>query len=256
MQKLSIFFLYLIFSSAPGFSNNEILLNTWDSKVYNPKDNGLVSLTFEARVGGLTESLNSSLIIPNISKVYFEVTWDNKKQFNVKVLGLPSGFAELKQALEMTMVDKLRFFIPTSFFSLFKDYKVSSKKIDSGMQYTLEDKTYLKEITQMDIFFDQDKKLTKIGIGSSKGREINSYKFEEISSEGKYLLKSYLVENVGIQGAFAMSYDIEYSQMGKFYFPSKITITSQMQSLPGEKGERQIFSEAKSVITFSNFSIK
>jgi hypothetical protein len=82
------------------FSQAENLLKSWDSKVYNPKNEGLNSLSFEAKVNGLAESLKTTLIIPNISKVFFKVTWDKKNQFKVNLIGLPQGFNELKNSFK------------------------------------------------------------------------------------------------------------------------------------------------------------
>ncbi len=256
MMNTSIFFLYLILFPTLVFSQGENLLKSWDSKIYNPKNEGLNSLSFDAKVDGLAESLKSNLIIPNISKVFFKITWDKKNQFKVNLMGLSQGFNELKNALESTMIDKLRFFIPTSFYEPLSEYQISTKIVESGIQFTLEDKTFLKEATKVEVFFNKAKNLSKLEIYSLRGKEINSFIFGESSIENKLLLKEFLVENVGAQEIFALSYSVEYAKVNKFLLPKRISITSQLHSLPTGNGQKQVFSESKYEVSFSNFSVK
>jgi hypothetical protein len=252
-MKISTIFLYSLFFCASIWAQSENLLKSWDSKVYNPTDFGLTSLSFEARVSGLTETLKSSLIIPNISSVFFRVTWDNKKRFRVKLIGLPPGFNEIKNSLELTMLDKLRFFIPNKTNEFAQGYELSAEKLDSGIKYTLDDKTFLKDITKIEVFFDGAKNLSKVDF---KGREINTFTFEEQTGSKKLLLKNLLVEVPGAQGIFAVNYAVDYINVGKFYFPKSISVASQAQSAAGEKVQKQIFAESKTKITFSNFLVK
>jgi hypothetical protein len=168
-------------------------------------------------------------------------------------MGLPQGFNDLKNSLEMTMVDKLRFFIPTPFFEGFKDYNVTSKTIDTGFQYTLEDKTFLKDITKLEVFFNKENLLSKIEIN---GRETNIFTFDSTLADKKLLLKDLIIESGGSQGVFALSYSVEYQKINKYIFPKKIFISSQLQSSSKEGGQKQIFSEVKSEVIFSNFTVK
>lgn len=255
-MKNSIIFLYFLFLSTSVFAQTENLLISWDSKIYNPKDFGLTSLSCEARITGLTESLKTTLIIPNISNVFFRITWDPKNQFSVKLVGLPPGFNEIKNSLELTLVDKLRFFIPLKIYEGIQDYEIKANRSDSGTQYILEDKSYLKGITKIEVSFDTAKKLSKMDLSGTNFREINTFTYDEVQGTKKFFLKNFLVENVGAQGVFAMSYDVDYADVGKYYFPKKINITSQVQSLPGEKGQKQIYTNSKYQITFSNFLVK
>src|SRR5574343_1755482 len=98
-MKYSTIFLYFLLLSTSAFSQGENLLKTWDSKVYDPTDLGLKSFSCEAKVNGLTETLKSALIIPNIQNVFFKITWDVKNQFTVKLIALPQGFNEIKNSL-------------------------------------------------------------------------------------------------------------------------------------------------------------
>jgi hypothetical protein len=255
-MNTSIFFLYLILFPTLVFSQGENLLKSWDSKIYNPKNEGLNSLSFDAKVDGLAESLKTNLIIPNISKIFFKITWDKKNQFKVNLMGLPQGFNELKNALESTMIDKLRFFIPTSFYEPLSEYQISTKLVESGTQYTLEDKTFLKEATKIEVFFNKTKNLSKVEINSLRGKEVNSFIFEDSSIEKKFLIKDLLIENVSAQGVFALSYLVEYAKVNKFVLPKRISITSQLHSTPTETGQKQVFSETKYEVSFSNFSVK
>ncbi len=252
-MKISTIFLYFLFFSNSVLAQPENLLKTWDEKVYNPRDFGLNSLSFEARVSGLTENLKSNLIIPSIKDVFFRVTWNIKKGFSVKLVGLPIGFTEIKNSLEITMVDKLRFFIPNKIFESMQGYELSAQKLDSGIQYSLDDKTFLKEITKIEVFFNAEKKLSKVEL---KGREINTFTYERQPDSQKLLLKNLLVEFVGDQSTYAMSYEVNYTNVEKYYFPKSINIISKLQSSVGEKGQKQVFAEVKSKITFSNFLVK
>lgn len=255
-MKNSIIFLYFLFLSYSALAETENLLKSWDSKIYNPTNFGLKSLSFEARVSGLTESLKSALIIPNINSVFFRITWDAKNQFNVKLNGFPPGFEEIKNSLELTMVDKLRFFIPLKIFDPIKGYEVSVNRLDSGVQYNLEDKSYLKDITQIQVLFDGANNLTKIDLKGSNIKETNTFTFEDLEGTKHLILKNLLVESMGAQGVFAMSYDVSYVSVGKFHFPKTISVTTQLQSLPGDKGQKQIFTDSKYQINFSNFLVK
>jgi hypothetical protein len=256
MMKNAIIFLYLILFPSIVFSQGENLLKSWDSKIYNPKNEGVNFLSFDAKVNGLAESLKTTLIIPNISKVFFKITWDKKNQFKINLMGLPKGFNELKNSLESTMIDKLRFFIPTSFYEPLSEYQISTKIVESGTQYTLEDKSFLKEATKVEVFFNKAKNLSKMEIYSLRGKEVNSFTFEDSSIENKLLIKDFLVENVSAQGVFALSYSIEYAKVNKFVLPKKILISSQLHSTPTENGQKQVFSESKYEVSFSNFSVK
>lgn len=255
-MKNTIIFLYLILFPPMIFSQGENLLKSWDNKVYNPKNEGLNFLSFDAKVNGLAESLKTSLIIPNISKVFFKITWDKKNQFKINLMGLPKGFNELKNSLESTLIDKLRFFIPTSFYEPLSEYQISAKIVESGTQYTLEDKTFLKEATKVEIFFNKEKKLSKMEINSLRGKEVNTFNFEDSSIENKLLIKDFLIENLSPQGVFALSYSVEYAKVNGFVLPKKISITSQLHSPPTENGQKQVFSESKYEVSFSNFSVK
>lgn len=255
-MKISIIFLYALFFCGALWAQSENLLKSWDTRVYNATDFGLTSLSFEARVSGLTEALKSSLILPNISSVFFQVTWNAKNKFTVKLIGLPSGFIEIKNSLELTMLDKLRFFIPNKINELAPGYEFSAQKLDSGSQYTLDDKTFLKAITKIEVFFDAGKNLSKIDFRGTNIREVNTFTFDEQAGPGKLLLKNLLVETVGAQAVAAINYAVDYFKVDKYYFPKSIIVTSQIQSPAGEKGQKQVFAESKSKITFSNFLIK
>jgi hypothetical protein len=252
-MKISIIFLYFLFFTTTGLAQAENLLESWDEKVYNPSNLGLSSLSFEARVTGLPETLKSSLIIPNIKDVFFRVDWNVKNKFTVKLVGLPSGFVEIKNSLELTMIDKLRFFIPNKIFQSMQGYELSSQKLDSGIQYTLEDKTFLKDITKIEVFFNAEKNLSKVEL---KVREVNTFTYDKQAGSQKLFLKNLLVETIGSQGVFAMSYDVNYTNVDKYYFPKSINVISRIQSPSGEKGQKQVFAEVKSKITFSNFLVK
>ena len=255
-MKNSIIFLYFLFLWTSVLAQTESLFKSFDNKIYNPKELGLNSLSVDAKVKGLTETLKATLIVPNISNVFFRITWDPKKQFNVKVIGLPPGFNEIKNSLELTMVDKLRYFIPPKIINLVKDYSLSTKKLDSGIQYTLEDKTFLKGITKIDAFFDRDNNLSKMEFKGLNIWEMNTFKYEELSGTKKLVIKNFLVESGGPQVVYATSYSVDYTNVGKFFFPKTISITAQVQTLPGEKGSKQTLAESKSEITFSNFQVK
>jgi hypothetical protein len=255
-MKISTIFLYALFFCGSLWAQSDNLLKSWDSRVYNPIDSGLTSLSFEARVSGLTEALKSSLILPNISAVFFQVTWNPKNKFTVKLVGLPTGFIEIKNSLELTMLDKLRFFIPNKINDLTQGYEFSTQKSDSGSQYTLDDKTFLKTITKIEVFFDGEKNLSKLDFRGTNIREVNTFTFDNQAGPSKLLLKNLLVEAVGAQSVVAVNYAVSYSQVDKYFFPKSISVTSQIQSLVGEKGQKQVFAESKSKITFSNFLVK
>lgn len=255
-MKYSTIFLYFLLFSTSAFSQGENLLKIWDSKVYDPTDFGLKSFSCEAKVNGLTETLKSALIIPNIHSVFFKITWDVKNQFTVKLVGLPQGFNEIKNSLELTMVDKLRFFIPSKIYGSIKDYELSVNRSDSGIQYILDDKSYLKNITQIQVLFDGANNLSKMDFKGTNLKEANTFVFEELEGTKKLSLKNFLVESFGAQGVFAMSYAVNYNKVGKYYFPKTITITTQLQSLPGEKGQKQILTDSNYQINFSNFLVK
>ena len=70
------------------------------------------------------------------------------------------------------------------------------------------------------------------------------------------LLKNLLVETVGAQAVVAINYAVDYFKVDKYYFPKSISVTSQIQSPSGEKGQKQVFAESKSKINFSNFLVK
>lgn len=252
-MKISTIFLYFLFFITSALAQSENLLKTWDEKVYNPTDFGLNTLSFEARVSGLTENLKSTLIIPSITDVFFRVTWNIKKGFSVKLVGLPIGFNEIKNSLELTMVDKLRFFIPNKIFESMQGYELSAQKLDTGIQYSLDDKTFLKEITKIEVFFNAEKQLSRVEL---KGKEVNTFTYGRQGDSQKLLLKNLLVETVGGQSTYAMSYEVNYTNVDKFYFPKSINIISKLQSSSGETGQKQVFAEVKSKITFSNFLVK
>lgn len=259
---IKIFFKFFILVNlllSPSFAKKRPnqLVREFDENYYNPAENGVKSLKFEARISNLTELLNKRLSIGKLKDVHYLIKWRKPRSYNIEVIGLPKGFMELKNELKGLILTRLDFVIPYKLQDKLKGYSLSRVLSKRGIKIKALDENYTKAVTEMFLTFGKNGNLKKIRALSPTGTLISSLTLGKSKwSKGKWVLKEYEIKSIlGIQTS-TMKYNISYLKNSGFGLPEIININTSYEIQNSIKNsEKNLKRETKTQLIFSNYEV-
>ncbi len=257
-MKLLNFLLLFLFSTTT-FANIEEL-EQFEIRSYNPQVRGVKDLVFEVRVDGLTDLLSKNLALGKLIDVYYKVYWLSPSEFRIEVMGLPNGFAEVKDDLRNLIKGKLEFVLPENFSSKFKDYTLKVEPTIDGKLIKAIDATYTMAVPELNIYFDKDNKLKAIESMAPMSKVRTEFFHSPKAWSNNKLVTDKVVSKSGVEGnSLTVTNEIDYLALDGLGFPSKIQVKNVQEYtvLATKKGEKNklLKKEQGSKIIFSKYEV-
>jgi hypothetical protein len=256
----AIIVIYLVsFSSFSEVKDSSVLgenevVEKFDAIFYKPQLFGLRDMVCEVRIVGLTEKVKNRIGKKKMNDLYFRLYWTFPGRTMVEVIGLPSGFKELKNELSAVILGKIDLIFPKSLTDQFRSYKLSGSK--SGNKYIVKgvDSTNMKDVSEAYLTFDNVGRLTKMRLLSPTGVRISSFNMERKGwSQNKYVINDMDIKiNLGIQTT-KIKQTLQYKKVASFGLPIRIVqnVTQRMHR-PGNLKAKENITSGKSIMVFSN----
>lgn len=229
----------------------------FDLKTYDPVKVGLKDFSCEVRLAGITDKIKQNFPTLNIKdEIYYKLYWVAPGKVDFQVMGMPSGFREIKQNLKNLVVNRLDYLIPQPLGKRFRSYKMTEMKQSGGIKVIGEDPTNSLPVNKVDMFFDNEGKLSSYKSYSPVGFRESRFDYGKKSwSKNKWVLKE--VEAKMIQGpqVTEIETEIDYKNYVGFGFPEKISIETKQYVVSPEQNEKKNERTGKTEITFSNYKI-
>ena len=233
------------------------VVRTFDIRSYDPLAYGLKDLTFEIRVSNLLEFVQKRIVTAKIEDIYYKVYWTQSPlKLEIKVMGLPPGFTEIKQELVALVRNRLDYILPKKLAPKIQGYSLKSSKLKSGLLIKGKDKSNRRSINEIKLAFDKIGKLQKLEMSSPAGYQKSELSLSPKSwSHNKWVVDKVTSTTIaGVQTTVIES-DLDYANVSGFGFPEKVLIkTTQKLNAPGKNGKEQK-RVIENIITFSSFKV-
>lgn len=252
------FFLYLFIGPCLSynlFASPDEILSTYDIRSYHPEKLDLKDLIFEIRMKDLVKQLNETKSYGVLEDIYFKVFWIFPGQYNIEIYGLPKGFKALRQNLKQQIKSRLSFVIPMKLSLLFRSYNLKIKKENKAQIIEAIPKVKKDAKSKIMISFDSSGKLKSI---DSQNEFINiysehTYKVFDDWSNNKWVLTEVTENRSEGPHRLFMKTQIMYKKVGKFGFPSKISISTTPSVVhSADKNSSKIL---KTTLLFSTYEV-
>ncbi len=257
---LSLLSIIIIFrSSSIGAQTKNETIEQYEIRSYNPKNNGLTDLVFEARINNLTEILNKTQNFGKLVDVYFKIYWLSPAQYKIEVMGLPKGFEEVRNDLTTLIKGKLEFIIPEKFSEKFKDYTLKSEPAVNGKLIKAIDDSYTLAIPEVELAFDNNGRLkTMVTKAAASFVKTEFFQTPKSWSNNKFVMDK--IVSVAREGltVSTITNSIEYFSANGMGFPTKVSVKNITEAtIPahGKEKEKKIKNETNSVISFTKYEI-
>lgn len=227
--------LVLVWCPAGHSSISEI--EEYEVRAYSPVNYGLKDLVFEVRVKDLEELLTEGYNLKNITDVYYRVFWMFPGQFKIEVLGLPDGFVEVENELKQILKEKLEFVIPGKLSTKLRSYQMSYKSKSPAVLQGI-DPTQSNIVNRVELAFAKNGKLESLTAFSPHSVVKSMVKSGIKSwSHNKWVVEKYSVESKLPNQVITVDNDIEYDTFSGVGLPTKINVTTKIESLYQEDEE-------------------
>lgn len=254
MKYLILFFL-VVFNLSAKIEE----LEQFEIRSYSPQQVGIKDLVYEIRMDGLKEVLEKNLAIGKRADLYFKIYWLNPSEYRIEVMGLPTGFKEVKDDLKQLIKGKLDFVIPEKFSERLKPYTLKIEPISDGKLIKAIDDTYTLAVPEFDIKFDNGGKLKFIESKMSKSAIKTEFFHSPKAWSNNKLVLDRVVATSGLPGSkLTIINDVEYADINGFGLPSTLKVKNIMEyTIPAtEKEKAKVQSkESVSILRFSKYEI-
>lgn len=253
MKRMLLFFLI----STNLFAQDKALdiIKKFDVSSYRPQDKGLKEFVVQVDISNLTKQLNDQLIFGKLKNVYFKLYWVYPNQYDVEVLGLPNGFAEIKNELKGLVASRLDVIVPSMLEKKFEGYNLKHSMQTGKEQITATDSTHMKLINEIRATFDREGKL--LSLVNHKPMIVEESELSLIKksySENKWIIDEISVKvNEGSQTTFIKT-KIDYNSVEGYALPVRITSHSKQILAQGED-KTPIQREVDSLVEFKGYKI-
>lgn len=170
-------------------------LQSFDSKVYSLKTQGVQDFVVDLESSRLTKQMNEQMVFGNIKELIFRVYWTASPQrIAVEIQGLPEGFKEIKEELKVSVLSVLDDLLPIPLTEKFSNHKLAQ---GPGMkEITAKDQSGIAPIPAYTLKFDEQDRFAEL-IGQ---KPVGSFKvtnqYEKTSfSNGRWVLLGQVTEN-------------------------------------------------------------
>ena len=263
-KYLALIFIFILnftscFNCSAALASNKgrEVVEYFDLRSYHPEQFGLKDLVFEVRISNLMDILSKALTIGDVKDVYFKVFWLFPGKYEIKVMGLPKGFKEIKKELQNILKVRLDYVIPKKVSPLLRSYKLKLNKRAKNTFIKAVDETNTKNVNEIHMLFTEKGMLESIKTFSPTGVKIANLNLSQKSwSHNKWVLDKIKVQTIlGLQKTTITS-EIKYLSIAGHGFPEVVEMVTLQeltgsQSLKGKSTSKKIQSSLK----FSNFEV-
>lgn len=249
--------LLLILLSLNVFAQDKSLdiIRAFDVSSYRPQDKGLKEFVVQVDISNLTKQLNDQLIFGKLKNVYFKLFWVYPNQYDVEVVGLPTGFNEIKNELKSLVAARLDIIVPTPLEKKFEGYSLKYSTVNTKDQILATDTTQMKLINEIRATFDKEGKLlTLINQKPMMTEESELNLIKKSFSENKWIIEEIAVKvNEGTQTTNIKT-SIDYKSIEGYALPVKISSHTK-QVLAQGQDKKPIEREIDSIVEFKSYKI-
>jgi hypothetical protein len=196
------------------------------------------------KVQGLKENLNKRKTLGVIKELYFTVYWQYPHKLEIKVIGLPKGFKEIKEQLKMAVYSRIPLLFPVEKIKMVSGYKLKYNRKNNIIHAT--DPTGKKALNEVKIKVLENGMMKSIeGIGVS-GSQVTSY----IGKIEPWSQKKFIYHNVQIKikartSHTIVDHDLKYTVIRGIGVPNNIISTTKILNLKNK--EVKILSKVETV---------
>lgn len=252
---MRIFLRLLIIISVISSSQANEILTQFDQVQYSPTKYGLKDLVFEIRVDGIEKDLRERFALNKIDDPRYRVYWLSPGRIEIEVLGLPPGFASLKQELKKLVYERIEYVVPQDLSTRLRGYRFEEKNLKNNLiQLIGKDETNTKPINQIEIVLAQGGEIKSLKTYAPSGSQLAKFNVAQKKwSHSKNVVQSVEVVGVtGIQKSKILT-EITYISKDGFGFPSEIRTTTTIEAMTNTKNASK--NETQARLVFSDYIV-
>lgn len=245
MKKVLIVLMMFVWSQISfADSTSERKIRKSDLLTYSLVKAGVKSLRFKMKVQGLKENLNKRKNLGVIKDVFFEVSWQYPQKLEVKVIGLPKGFREIKEQLKMAVYSRFPLLFPAEKMKMVSGYLL---KFDSQKNIiTATDRTGKNALNIIKIQILENGMIKYVeGMGASGSHKTSYSARIQPWSKKKFVYN--IVESLikGRNHNTTVKHNLKFSSVRGYGVPLSITTTTKVTDL--KKNEEKVVSKIETV---------
>lgn len=209
-------------------SNHHI--DEFDLRRYAYGNYGLKDLVFEVRSPQILEQLSKNESLGKLVDVYYKVYWVYPGKFNVRVEGLPKGNDVITLETREIIKPLLDSIFPDKLSNVLRSYKIKNVSSKKDKKVLATDESGTRGVTEIELVFDSQGRLTNTSTRGLNGRVNSKYKFSVKSwSNNKWVLDRIVTTLGSDNQGITSDNEIKYSTQAGFGLPEKIVSTSRVQ---------------------------
>lgn len=254
MAKLTMLITLLMFSIG-ALSSEQLTL--FDLKTYDPIKVGLKDFTCEVRLDGITEKIKNDFAAINLKgEVYYKLYWAYPGKVDFEIIGLPSGFNELRQNLKNLVINRLDYLIPQPLGKRFRGYELTEKKLGSGIRVIGTDPTNTLPVNKIELYFDREEKLKSYKSFSPLGFRESTFDYKKKSwSKNKWVLEEVTAKMIQGPQVTEIQTEMDFENIEGYGFPTQIKVETTQYVVSPEDNEKKNERKGQSLLTFSKYKI-
>ena len=216
-------------------------IQKFDQKHYTPINYGLKDLVFEIQMPGLLPLLKEKMKLTNLEDIYFRIYWILPNIYRVEVNGLPEGFIQLRTTLTQQIHAQMEYIIPRTLTKKLEGYEMKTKKEGKMTVVMGIDKTGMKDINEVKLFFNNSGQLVKTITFSPMGIITSNNKMLTPTwSQKKFVISE--KNTLHKEGMFTTTTktNVKYGKFKNFGFPKELLSITKLQSTGKNKKKRTL----------------
>ena len=231
------------------------MIKTFDVTSYRPQDKGLKEFVVKVEISNLTKQLNDQLIFGKLKNVYFKLFWAYPSEVDVEVIGLPAGFAEIKNELKSLVASRLDVIVPATLEKRLEGYSFKQVSAPGKETIVASDTTQMKLISEIKATFDKEGKLLSlINQKPLMTEESELTLTKKAFSENKWIMDEINVKVNEESRTTLIKTQIEYNSIEGYALPVKIKSHTKQILIQGAN-KKPIEREVDSSVTFTEYKI-
>jgi hypothetical protein len=185
-------------------------LSAFDNNLYSLKTKGLKDFVVDIASSRLSRQINEQLVFGKIDNLIFRVYWTaSPERMAIEVLGMPSGFKELKEELKSNILAAIEDLLPMGVQQKFSDFKIIAGS--NSREFVVQDQSGIAPIPTYILKFDTRDSLVEI-LGK---KPVGSYRVKttyakESFANGKWVLKEQITSSEANGQTILSTKDLEY----------------------------------------------
>lgn len=247
----------LMVSSVTALAQDaEGVIHLSDEKNYTPRAKGLRDLVVDIVSPNLTKQLNEQMIFGNVQEAVFRVYWTAEpERVAIEVMGLPEGFAEIKQELKASMIGYLETVIPLPLSKRLASYK---KRLDpkNSKVVIAEDTSHQMPIPVFEMTFAASGVIEKLVGKKPVGLVTTTYKYgQESWSDPRLVLLGTSTESQDGPQILQSTSEITYLATAGMGLPSMVKINTKQTIRAMTTTDKPIQRSQSDTINFKNYKV-